>query len=45
MAGGFSIKIKDIENFKNFVFRKFKNINEDLNLEFNCKLEKKIIKN
>ena len=31
MAGGFSIKIKDIENFKNFVFRKFKNINEDLN--------------
>ena len=31
MAGGFSIKIKDFENFKNFVFRKFKNINEDLN--------------
>ena len=31
MAGGFSIKIKDIENFKNFVFRKFRNINEDLN--------------
>ena len=30
MAGGFSIKIENIEKFKNFVFRKFKNINEDL---------------
>ena len=30
MAGGFSINIKDIEKFKDFVFRKFKNINEDL---------------
>ena len=29
----------------NYVFAKNININEDLNLEFNCKLEKKIIKN
>ena len=30
MAGGFSIKVENIEKFKNFVFRKFKNLNEDL---------------
>ena len=30
MAGGFSIKVENIERFRNFVFRKFKNINEDL---------------
>ena len=30
MAGGFSIKIENIDKFKDFVFRKFKNINEDL---------------
>jgi single-stranded-DNA-specific exonuclease len=30
MAGGFSINIENIEKFKNFVFRKFNNINEDL---------------
>ena len=30
MAGGFSIKVENIEKFKSFVFRKFKNINEDL---------------
>jgi single-stranded-DNA-specific exonuclease len=30
MAGGFSIKIENIEKFKDFIFRKFKNINEDL---------------
>ena len=30
MAGGFSIKQENIQKFKNFVFRKFKNINEDL---------------
>ena len=30
MAGGFSIKIENIEKFKNFVFRKFRRINEDL---------------
>ena len=30
MAGGFSIKPENIQKFKDFVFRKFKNINEDL---------------
>ena len=30
MAGGFSINISNIEKFKEFIFRKFKNINEDL---------------
>ena len=30
MAGGFSIKVENIEKFKNFIFRKFKIINEDL---------------
>ncbi len=30
MAGGFSIKVSNIENFKKFIFRKFKNLNEDL---------------
>ena len=30
MAGGFSIKIENIDKFKNFVIRKFKNINEDI---------------
>ena len=30
MAGGFSIYVKNIEKFKEFVFRKFRNINEDL---------------
>ena len=30
MAGGFSIKVENIKIFKDFVFRKFKNINEDL---------------
>ena len=30
MAGGFSINIENIEKFKNFIYRKFKNINEDL---------------
>ena len=33
MAGGFSIKVENIEKFKSFVFRKFKNINEDLSSE------------
>jgi single-stranded-DNA-specific exonuclease len=33
MAGGFSVNIENIEKFKNFVFRKFRNINEDLTLE------------
>ena len=30
MAGGFSIRIEDIEKFKEFVFKKFKSINEDI---------------
>ena len=30
MAGGFTIKIDNIEIFKNFVFKKFRSINEDL---------------
>ena len=33
MAGGFSIKIDNIEKLKNFIFRKFKNINEDITSE------------
>ena len=33
MAGGFSINIKNIQKFKDFVFRKFRNINEDLTSE------------
>ena len=30
MAGGFLIQNKNIEKFKEFVFKKFKSINEDL---------------
>jgi single-stranded-DNA-specific exonuclease len=30
MAGGFSIDIKNIEKFKEFIFRKFRNVNEDI---------------
>ena len=30
MAGGFSIKVENIKKFKDFVFKKFRNINEDL---------------
>ena len=30
MAGGFSIKVDNIDKFKQFVFRKFRNINEDI---------------
>ena len=33
MAGGFSIKVENIEKFKDFVFRKFQTINEDLTSE------------
>ena len=33
MAGGFSIKVENIEKFKNFIIRKFKNINSDLKSE------------
>ena len=30
MAGGFSIKVNNIERFKEFIFKKFNSINEDL---------------
>ena len=33
MAGGFSINVKNIEIFRDFVFRKFRSINEDLTTE------------
>ena len=33
MAGGFSIDVEKIEKFKEFIFRKFRNINEDLTSE------------
>ena len=33
MAGGFSIMVDNIEKFKEFIFRKFRNINEDLTSE------------
>ena len=33
MAGGFSIKVQNIEKLKDFVFRKFKNVNVDLTVE------------
>ena len=33
MAGGFSIKIENIDKFREFIFRKFKNTNQDLTAE------------
>ena len=33
MAGGFSVKLENIEIFRNFVIRKFKNVNENLGAE------------
>ena len=33
MAGGFSIQIKNINTFKEFVFKKFRGVNEDLKSE------------
>jgi single-stranded-DNA-specific exonuclease len=33
MAGGFSIKVENIQKFKDFVFKKFLSINEDLTSE------------
>ena len=33
MAGGFSIMVDNIEKFKKFIFRKFRNINENLTSE------------
>ena len=42
MAGGFSINISNIEKFKQFIFRKFKNINEDLTQQRPLLLDGKI---
>ena len=42
MAGGFSINISNIEKFKQFIFRKFKNINEDLTQKKPLFLDSKI---
>ena len=33
MAGGFSIKVENIEKFKDFAFRKFRNVNVNLTAE------------
>ena len=33
MAGGFSIQIKNMQLFKDFVFKRFRGINEDLKSE------------
>ena len=42
MAGGFSINICNIEKFKQFIFRKFQNINEDLAKQKPLLLDSKI---
>ena len=42
MAGGFSINMSNIEKFKEFIFRKFKNINEDLTQQKPLLLDSKI---
>ena len=42
MAGGFSINISNIEKFKQFIFRKFLNINEDLAKQKPLLLDSKI---
>ena len=33
MAGGFSIKLENIEKFRKFIFKKFESINENLKIE------------
>ncbi len=33
MAGGFTVKVENIEKFKEYIIRKFKNINQDLTKE------------
>ena len=33
MAGGFSIKLENVEKFKKFIFKKFESINENLKIE------------
>ena len=42
MAGGFSINISNIEKFKDFIFRKFENINEDLTKQKPLLIDSKI---
>ncbi len=42
MAGGFSINVSNIDKFKQFIFRKFKNINEDLTQQKPLLLDGKI---
>ncbi len=42
MAGGFSIDISNIEKFKAFIFRKFRNINEDLSKQRPLLIDSKI---
>jgi len=42
MAGGFSINISNIKKFKDFIFRKFKNINEDLTKQKPLLIDSKI---
>ena len=42
MAGGFSINVSNIEKFKEFIFRKFKNINVDLSQQKPLLLDSKI---
>ncbi len=42
MAGGFSINTSNIEKFKKFIFRKFKNINEDLSQQRPLLLDSRI---
>ena len=39
MAGGFSIKLENIEKFKKFILKKFKNVNEDLSKVKNLYLD------
>ncbi len=42
MAGGFSINVSNIEKFKQFIFRQFKKINEDLTQQKPLFLDSKI---
>ncbi len=42
MAGGFTINVSNIDKFKDFIFRKFKNINEDLTQQKPLFLDDKI---
>ena len=42
MAGGFSINKSNIDKFKEFIFRKFKNINEDITQQKPLLLDSKI---